>query len=120
MVTLAIMYVNKACKESIMELRAKYIMQSDLSIAKAAEAINAEHSAVTLTAVRGADNPLAVRVITTEANDVDAFQRNPFSLEIFSNIFTWCKAILSSALIVTSLCNYFRPSAPRASSATHP
>jgi ribulose-bisphosphate carboxylase large chain len=47
-----------------MELVAKYHVESDLPITKAAEAIAAEQSTGTWTMVRGADNPLAARVIS--------------------------------------------------------
>lgn len=54
-----------------MELIAKYHVETDLPIAKAAEAIAAEQSTGTWTEVRGADNPLAARVIRAEGTDVE-------------------------------------------------
>ena len=54
-----------------MELIAKYHVETDLPIKKAAEAIAAEQSTGTWTAVRGADNPLAARVISAEGTDVE-------------------------------------------------
>ncbi|HNX09881.1 MAG TPA: RuBisCO large subunit C-terminal-like domain-containing protein [Methanothrix sp.] len=53
-----------------MELIAKYRVETDLPIHKAAEAIAAEQSTGTWTAVRGQDNPLAARVISAEGTDV--------------------------------------------------
>lgn len=54
-----------------MELVAKYYVETDLPIKKAAEAIAAEQSTGTWTAVRGQDNPLAARVILAEGNNVE-------------------------------------------------
>ncbi|MDD1740491.1 MAG: RuBisCO large subunit C-terminal-like domain-containing protein [Methanothrix sp.] len=54
-----------------MELVAKYHVETDLSIKKAAEAIAAEQSTGTWTEVRGQDNPLAARVISAEGSDVE-------------------------------------------------
>lgn len=54
-----------------MDLVAKYHVETDLPIQKAAEAIAAEQSTGTWTAVRGADNPLAARVISAQGNDVE-------------------------------------------------
>ncbi len=54
-----------------MELVAKYHVDTDLPIHKAAEAIAAEQSTGTWTAVRGQDNPLAARVISAEGSDVE-------------------------------------------------
>lgn len=54
-----------------MELVAKYHVESDLPIRKAAAAIAAEQSTGTWTEVRGADNPLAARVISAEGNNVE-------------------------------------------------
>jgi len=54
-----------------MELIAKYHVETDLPIAKAAEAIAAEQSTGTWTEVRGSDNPLAARVIRAEGTDVE-------------------------------------------------
>jgi ribulose-bisphosphate carboxylase large chain len=54
-----------------MELVAKYHVESDLPIRKAAAAIAAEQSTGTWTDVRGADNPLAARVISAQGNDVE-------------------------------------------------
>ena len=54
-----------------MELIAKYHVETDLPIRKAAEAIAAEQSTGTWTDVRGADNPLAARVISAEGNKVE-------------------------------------------------
>jgi ribulose-bisphosphate carboxylase large chain len=51
-----------------MELVAKYHVETDLPIKKAAAAIAAEQSTGTWTEVRGADNPLAARVIRAEGN----------------------------------------------------
>ncbi|NTV77352.1 MAG: ribulose 1,5-bisphosphate carboxylase, partial [Methanothrix sp.] len=53
-----------------MELVAKYHVETDLPIQKAAEAIAAEQSTGTWTEVRGQDNPLAARVISAEGSDV--------------------------------------------------
>ncbi len=54
-----------------MELIAKYHVETDLPIQKAAEAIAAEQSTGTWTAVRGQDNPLAARVILAEGDNVE-------------------------------------------------
>ena len=54
-----------------MELIAKYHVESDLPIRKAAAAIAAEQSTGTWTEVRGADNPLAARVISAEGCNVE-------------------------------------------------
>jgi ribulose-bisphosphate carboxylase large chain len=54
-----------------MELIAKYHVETDLPIKKAAEAIAAEQSTGTWTEVRGSDNPLAARVIFAEGTDVE-------------------------------------------------
>ncbi len=54
-----------------MELIAKYHVETDLPIMKAAVAIAAEQSTGTWTEVRGADNPLAARVISAEGTDVE-------------------------------------------------
>jgi ribulose-bisphosphate carboxylase large chain len=54
-----------------MELIAKYHVETDLPIMKAASAIAAEQSTGTWTEVRGADNPLAARVISAEGTDVE-------------------------------------------------
>jgi len=54
-----------------MELIAKYHVETDLPIRKAAIAIAAEQSTGTWTEVRGADNPLAARVIRAEGTDVE-------------------------------------------------
>jgi ribulose-bisphosphate carboxylase large chain len=51
-----------------MELVAKYHVETDLPIKKAAEAIAAEQSTGTWTEVRGADNPLAARVIRAQGD----------------------------------------------------
>lgn len=62
-----------------MELVAKYHVETDLPIKKAAEAIAAEQSTGTWTEVRGADNPLAARVIKAEADLVEI----GFPVELF-------------------------------------
>jgi ribulose-bisphosphate carboxylase large chain len=54
-----------------MELIAKYHVETDLPIDKAAQAIAAEQSTGTWTAVRGEDNPLAARVIRAAGMDVE-------------------------------------------------
>lgn len=54
-----------------MELIAKYHVETDLPIKKAAEAIAAEQSTGTWTEVRGSDNPLAARVISAEGTKVE-------------------------------------------------
>ncbi len=54
-----------------MDLVAKYHVETDLPIQKAAEAIAAEQSTGTWTAVRGADNPLAARVISAAGDAVE-------------------------------------------------
>ncbi len=54
-----------------MELIAKYHVETDLPIKKAAEAIAAEQSTGTWTEVRGSENPLAARVISAEGKDVE-------------------------------------------------
>jgi ribulose-bisphosphate carboxylase large chain len=54
-----------------MELVAKYYVETDLPIGKAAAAIAAEQSTGTWTEVKGADNPLAARVISGEGNSVE-------------------------------------------------
>jgi ribulose-bisphosphate carboxylase large chain len=53
-----------------MELIARYHVETDLPILKAAKAIAAEQSTGTWTEVRGSDNPLAARVVSAEATDV--------------------------------------------------
>lgn len=62
-----------------MELVAKYHVETDLPIKKAAEAIAAEQSTGTWTEVRGADNPLAARVIRAEGDQVEI----GFPIELF-------------------------------------
>jgi len=62
-----------------MELIAKYHVETDLPIKKAAEAIAAEQSTGTWTEVRGADNPLAARVIKAEGDIVEI----GFPVELF-------------------------------------
>ncbi len=54
-----------------MELIAKYRVETDLPIKKAAVAIAAEQSTGTWTEVRGADNPLAARVVSAEGKEVE-------------------------------------------------
>jgi ribulose-bisphosphate carboxylase large chain len=54
-----------------MELVAKYHVETDLPIQKAAAAIAAEQSTGTWTEVRGSDNPLAARVISAEGSNVE-------------------------------------------------
>lgn len=54
-----------------MELVAKYYVETDLPISKAAAAIAAEQSTGTWTEVKGADNPLAARVISAQGNTVE-------------------------------------------------
>jgi ribulose-bisphosphate carboxylase large chain len=54
-----------------MELIAKYHVETDLPINKAAEAIAAEQSTGTWTDVQGANNPLAARVILAEGTNVE-------------------------------------------------
>ncbi|RQW78601.1 MAG: ribulose 1,5-bisphosphate carboxylase [Methanothrix sp.] len=54
-----------------MELIAKYHVETDLPIKKAAEAIAAEQSTGTWTEVQGSDNPLAARVIFAEGTEVE-------------------------------------------------
>lgn len=54
-----------------MELIARYHVETDLPIKKAAEAIAAEQSTGTWTEVRGSDNPLAARVISAEGTVVE-------------------------------------------------
>jgi len=58
-------------RSTIMELIAKYHVETDLPIQKAAEAIAAEQSTGTWTAVSGQDNPLAARVILAEGDNVE-------------------------------------------------
>lgn len=62
-----------------MELVAKYHVETDLPIKKAAEAIAAEQSTGTWTEVRGADNPLTARVIRAERDLVEI----GFPVELF-------------------------------------
>jgi ribulose-bisphosphate carboxylase large chain len=62
-----------------MELIAKYRVETDLPINKAAEAIASEQSTGTWTEVKGADNPLAARVIGLEGNLVEI----GFPVELF-------------------------------------
>ena len=62
-----------------MDLVAKYHVETDLPIQKAAEAIAAEQSTGTWTEVRGADNPLAARVIRAEGDLVEI----GFPVELF-------------------------------------
>ena len=62
-----------------MELLAKYHVETDLPIKKAAEAIAAEQSTGTWTEVRGANNPLAARVISAEGDLVEI----GFPVELF-------------------------------------
>ncbi len=54
-----------------MELVAKYHVESELTIDKAAAAIAAEQSTGTWTDVSGTDNPLAARVITAAEDTVE-------------------------------------------------
>lgn len=54
-----------------MELIAKYHVETDLPIKKAAQAIAAEQSTGTWTEVRGSENPLAARVIAAEGTEVE-------------------------------------------------
>lgn len=54
-----------------MELIAKYHVETDLPIKKAAQAIAAEQSTGTWTEVRGSENPLAARVIAAEGSEVE-------------------------------------------------
>jgi ribulose-bisphosphate carboxylase large chain len=53
-----------------MELIAKYHVETDLPIEKAAKAIASEQSTGTWTEVRGENNPLAARVISAQGTDV--------------------------------------------------
>jgi ribulose-bisphosphate carboxylase large chain len=53
-----------------MELIAKYRVETDLPIEKAAKAIAAEQSTGTWTEVQGENNPLAARVISAQGTDV--------------------------------------------------
>jgi ribulose-bisphosphate carboxylase large chain len=62
-----------------MELVAKYHVETDLPIKKAALAIAAEQSTGTWTEVRGADNPLAARVISAVGDLVEI----GFPVELF-------------------------------------
>jgi ribulose-bisphosphate carboxylase large chain len=62
-----------------MELIAKYHVETDLPINKAAAAIAAEQSTGTWTEVKGADNPLAARVIRAEGDLV----KIGFPIELF-------------------------------------
>jgi len=62
-----------------MELIAKYRVETDLPINKAAASIAAEQSTGTWTEVKGADNPLAARVIHAEGNLVEI----GFPVELF-------------------------------------
>ena len=62
-----------------MDLVAKYHVETDLPIKKAAEAIAAEQSTGTWTEVRGADNPLAARVISADGDLVEI----GFPVELF-------------------------------------
>lgn len=54
-----------------MELIAKYHVETDLPIQRAAEAIATEQSTGTWTEVRGQDNPLAARVISAQGCEVE-------------------------------------------------
>lgn len=54
-----------------MELIAKYHVETDLPIKKAAQAIAAEQSTGTWTEVRGSENPLAARVICAEGTEAE-------------------------------------------------
>ncbi len=54
-----------------MELIAKYHVETDMPIRKAAQAIAAEQSTGTWTEVRGSENPLAARVISAEGTEVE-------------------------------------------------
>jgi ribulose-bisphosphate carboxylase large chain len=54
-----------------MELIAKYHVETDIPIRKAAAAIAAEQSTGTWTEVKGADNPLAGRVISAQGETVE-------------------------------------------------
>ena len=62
-----------------MDLVAKYHVETDLPIKKAAEAIAAEQSTGTWTEVRGSDNPLAARVISAVGDLVEI----GFPVELF-------------------------------------
>lgn len=54
-----------------MELIAKYHVETDLPIKKAAQAIASEQSTGTWTEVRGSENPLAARVISAKGTEVE-------------------------------------------------
>ena len=62
-----------------MELIAKYRVETDLPMNKAAEAIASEQSTGTWTEVKGADSPLAARVIKAERDQVEI----GFPVELF-------------------------------------
>jgi ribulose-bisphosphate carboxylase large chain len=62
-----------------MELIAKYRVETDLPMNKAAEAIASEQSTGTWTEVKGADSPLAARVIKAEGDQVEI----GFPVELF-------------------------------------
>jgi len=70
-----------------MELIAKYHVETNLPIKKAAAAIAAEQSTGTWTAVRGADNPLRSGLYPRMGLRLrSAF---PMSLQTFPNTFPW-------------------------------
>ena len=73
-----------------MELITKYHVETDLPIKKAGEAIAAEQSTGTWTEVRGADNPLAARVISAEGREVEiGFLRSSLSMGTSPSISLW-------------------------------
>jgi hypothetical protein len=77
-----------------MELIAKYHVETDLPIKKAAEAIAAEQSTGTWTEVHGQDNPLAARVISAEGKDVEsAFPRSSLSRGMLLSTYLWWREI---------------------------
>jgi ribulose-bisphosphate carboxylase large chain len=105
-----------------MELIAKYHVETDLPIKKAAEAIAAEQSTGTWTAVRDADNPLAARVISADGTEVEIV----FPDELFEpgNVPQYHSVVAGNlfglaAFIMAPLCDCFSLSEPRAFSEAH-
>jgi ribulose 1,5-bisphosphate carboxylase large subunit-like protein len=105
----------------VMELIAKYHVETDLPIQKVAAAIAVEQSAGTWTEVQGADNPLAARVISADGTEVEI----GFPEELFEpgNVPQYLSVVAVNlfglAALIASLCDRFSLSAPLAFSAAH-
>lgn len=104
-----------------MEPKAKHHVETDFPIAKVAEAIVAERSIGTWTAVRGQDNPLAARAISAEGTEVEiGFPDELFEPGTFPNAISWWQELFGLAIfMIASLCDCFILSAPWAFSEAH-